>query len=149
MQHARERELTDGRADCPVRANATLKGRGEGRHETGILGSCGMRRLLDVRHDCAGGRSQPAGPKKALMLAILALATIVATAPARAQTYDPDYPVCMHVFGFANYFDCSFTSLPQCAASASGRSAQCVINPYYASAYEEPIRRPLRRHRRR
>jgi hypothetical protein len=44
-----------------------------------------------------------------------------------------------------NYYDCSCTSLPQCNASASGRSAQCVINPYFAGA-EEPQERHYRRH---
>jgi Protein of unknown function (DUF3551) len=34
------------------------------------------------------------------------------------------------------------TSLPQCNASASGRSAQCVVNPYWANAYQD---RPIRR----
>ena len=55
-------------------------------------------------------------------------------APARAQTYDPKYPVCLQVYDDMThfYFDCSFTSMPQCAASASGRYAQCVVNPYYA-----------------
>ena len=62
---------------------------------------------------------------------ILALAIVtigmVSIEPAAAQTYDPAYPVCMHVFtrGF-NYY--SYTSLPQCNVSASGRAAQCDIN---------------------
>ena len=47
---------------------------------------------------------------------------------------DPAYPVCLHVWGPANYYECSYTSLPQCNESASGRAAQCVINPYFASA---------------
>jgi hypothetical protein len=38
--------------------------------------------------------------------------------------------------------ECSYTSLPQCNASASGRSAQCVVNPYWANAYQD---RPIRR----
>ena len=29
-------------------------------------------------------------------------------------------------------------SLAQCAATASGRSAQCEVNPYYANAAMEP-----------
>jgi hypothetical protein len=41
----------------------------------------------------------------------------------------------MHVVGLgSDYFNCSFTSLAQCAASASGRSAQCDANPFYAGA---------------
>ncbi len=30
------------------------------------------------------------------------------------------------------YFECGYTSMPQCQASASGRNASCVVNPYYA-----------------
>jgi len=78
-------------------------------------------------------------PQEALMripaLAILATATVLTAAPTRAQTYDPAYPVCLHVYNRgANFYECRYTSLPQCNASASGRAAQCVINPYFASA---------------
>jgi hypothetical protein len=51
-----------------------------------------------------------------------------------AQTYGPGYPVCLHVYGPATYYDCSFTTLAQCNATAAGRSAQCVVSPYAASA---------------
>ncbi len=67
-----------------------------------------------------------------LAVAILALATVSMAAPAAAQTYDPAYPVCLHVYGRITYWECSYTSLAQCAGSASGRAAQCEINPYYA-----------------
>jgi hypothetical protein len=73
-----------------------------------------------------------------LILALLAIAVVSVAAPAWAQTYDPNYPVCLQVFGTLNYFECRYTSLPQCAASASGRSAQCVPNPYMANALEVP-----------
>jgi Protein of unknown function (DUF3551) len=79
-----------------------------------------------------------------LVWAILAIGT-VSIGPAAAQTYDPAYPVCLHVYGPAVYYECRYTSLPQCNASASGRAAQCVINPYYASAAEPA---GYRRHRR-
>jgi hypothetical protein len=80
-------------------------------------------------------------------LAVLAIGTIAAAAPARAQAWDPNYPVCLRVYGPASYNECRYSSLAQCAATASGRSAQCVVNPYFASA-EEPRGRPYRRHRR-
>ncbi|WP_245310841.1 DUF3551 domain-containing protein [Bradyrhizobium valentinum] len=79
-----------------------------------------------------------------LALAILAIG-MVSIGPAAAQTYDPAYPVCLHVYGRLNYYECRYTSLPQCNSSASGRAAQCVINPYFASA-QEPA--GYRRHRR-
>ncbi|MCW5703841.1 MAG: DUF3551 domain-containing protein [Bradyrhizobium sp.] len=66
--------------------------------------------------------------------AALCSAMIFSVAPAHAQTYDPKYPVCLQVYQSMVdfYFDCSYTSMPQCQMTASGRSAQCVINPYYA-----------------
>jgi len=81
------------------------------------------------------------------VLAILAIVTASAAGPARAQTYDPDYPVCLHVYGPASYYECRYTSLAQCAGSASGRSAQCAVNPYFSNAWVEPSGRHDRRHR--
>jgi hypothetical protein len=82
-------------------------------------------------------------------LAIFTIATALTVAPARAQTYDPAYPVCLHVYSRgANYYECRYTSLPQCNASASGRAAQCDINPYFASAHVPGAGRHYRRHRR-
>jgi hypothetical protein len=77
-----------------------------------------------------------------LALAILAIGT-VSIGPAAAQTYDPDYPVCLR---WAHYYECHYTSLAQCNASASGRAAQCMINPYFASA-QVPAGRAYRRYR--
>jgi hypothetical protein len=74
----------------------------------------------------------PHASATATALTILA-ATIALPAPARAQTYDPSYPVCLQVYqGMVDfYFECRYQTMAQCAASASGRSAQCVVNPYY------------------
>ncbi len=79
-----------------------------------------------------------------LRLAILAIGLASVAAPASAQTYDPAYPVCLHVYGPITYYECSYTSLPQCNLSAWGRAAQCVVNPYFAAA---AVVRPHRRHR--
>ena len=86
------------------------------------------------------------------LLTLTAIATMFVAADASAQTYDPHYPVYMHVYtsggrgGGGDYYDCSFTSLPQCHASASGRSASCDLNPYYA--FDEPPPPPRKRHKR-
>ena len=82
-----------------------------------------------------------------LSLALLLLATILAAAPARAQSYDPAYPVCLHVFGEleGERMDCVFTSFAQCAASAFGRPATCLINPYFARASVPPAKMGRRR----
>ena len=84
-----------------------------------------------------------------LALAFLAIAAASATPPARAQTYDPAYPVCLQIYQGWNdyYFECAYTSLAQCNLSASGRSAQCIVNPYYAGGKTAPPRRRDRRHR--
>ena len=69
---------------------------------------------------------------------ILSIAA-VSGVPAQAQTYAPGYPVCIQTYGIdGGYIDCSYTSMGQCQASASGRAAQCISNPYFAAA---PARR--------
>ncbi len=81
-------------------------------------------------------------------LAILAIGVVSSAAPAQAQTYDPFFPVCMHVVVWGGpYEDCSYYTMSQCAYSASGRAAQCNINPYYVGA-RDAFARSDRRHRR-
>ena len=70
-----------------------------------------------------------------LALAILAIG-LASLGPAAAQMYDPAFPVCLRLYDRTIYYECRYTSLPQCNASASGRPAQCVINPYFASVQE-------------
>jgi hypothetical protein len=83
-----------------------------------------------------------------LALAFLVVGIASGAEPARAQTYDPNYPVCMQVYdSMGGYIECGYTSLAQCAQSASGRAAQCIINPYYAGATASPGPRD-RRYRR-
>ena len=73
------------------------------------------------------------GPTRALSLVIPAIGLVSTVGPARAQTYDPSYPVCLQVYDIGGgYIDCSYMSLPQCNASASGHPAQCITNPYFA-----------------
>ena len=66
----------------------------------------------------------------------LTMGIALAAGQARAQTYAPGYPVCMHVvpWGGGAYYDCSYNTMAQCSASASGRAAQCDLNPYYVGA---------------
>ena len=71
-----------------------------------------------------------------LALAILTMAAASVTSPARAQAYNPRYPVCLKVienFG-SERIDCAYTSIEQCAPAASGRAGQCIVNPFYAGA---------------
>jgi Protein of unknown function (DUF3551) len=69
---------------------------------------------------------------RAPVWAVLITATFFVAAPVRAQTYDPSNPVCMQTYGiFGDSIECNFTSLAQCAPSARGRAAQCIVNPYF------------------
>jgi len=78
---------------------------------------------------------------RVLACTVLTIAMVVWAAPLRAQTYDPNYPVCIQTYAIGGgSIDCSFTSLAQCAASASGRSAQCYDNPYFAQRDRKPSR---------
>jgi hypothetical protein len=87
-------------------------------------------------------------------LTLTAIFTLLGAADASAQRYDPAYPVCMHRWlsggpsgGGGDYFDCTFTSLEQCRATASGLPATCDLNPYYAyNETQPPRRRPKRVH---
>jgi hypothetical protein len=69
------------------------------------------------------------------MLGLLAISAISAVGPAPAQA-GYDYPVCLRVYGPASYNECSYTSIAQCKATASGRAAECYPNAF--AAYPEP-----------
>jgi len=48
-----------------------------------------------------------------------------------------DYPFCIKGCDFgAGRGDCSFSSLQQCQATASGRDAYCAENPYFNTKAE-------------
>ena len=85
---------------------------------------------------------------KFVMPSIIVVAALMSASPAFAQIYDPHYPICMHVYGekIGERMDCTFNSLDQCTATASGLPATCLINPYYADAR---TRTPPRQHRKR
>jgi hypothetical protein len=118
----------------------TLRGLARERELTEINMVCLLRRVDAVTSI----------PREVLMripaLAILATVMVWTAAPTLAQTYSPDYPVCLQVYSqMGGYIECAYTSLAQCDQSASGRAAQCVINPYFASA-QWPRKRDHRRH---
>jgi predicted secreted Zn-dependent protease len=74
---------------------------------------------------------------------MLSIAAISGT-PAQEQTYGSAFPVCIQTYGITgNAIDGSYASMDACRASASGRAAQCIANPYYAAT---SVRRKLRRY---
>jgi hypothetical protein len=77
-------------------------------------------------------------------LTLVAIGTLLAGAPAHAQTYDPTYPVCMQIYGPVGYLDCRYASLAQCKYLAVGRSATCQVNPYFQPKKSAPPRRARR-----
>ena len=92
-------------------------------------------------------------PALGILTVVMVLTSIVSTSmvstsvPALAQTYSPGYPICMYAYRWGGSdVDCSYATLAQCAASASGRGATCMANPYFANA--QMPGEPNRRHRR-
>ncbi|MGY3616439.1 DUF3551 domain-containing protein [Bradyrhizobium sp. USDA 10063] len=78
--------------------------------------------------------------------AILVIGAMLAALPAKAQTYDPRYPICMQVFSIDGpAIGCGYTSMAQCKASASGRAAECFANPYFAGPNTKAPARTRRR----
>jgi hypothetical protein len=80
-------------------------------------------------------------------LTILTIFTVFTAAPADAQTYNGNYPVCIQLYlrDGARSIECGFSSMEQCQATASGLSAMCLLNPYYARESREPAYRQPRR----
>jgi len=82
--------------------------------------------------------------------AILATIAVLTAAPARAQTFGGNAPFCLqhwHWGGGGGTIYCGYSSMAQCHANASGLSAMCVTNPYFANAQvprEPAYRRPRR-----
>lgn len=78
-----------------------------------------------------------------LALGLSAFAAVLAAPPLQAQTFDPSYPVCLHVFGEleGERMDCIFNSMSQCRIAATGRPAMCLINPYLAQRQPTARRR--------
>ena len=80
-----------------------------------------------------------------LIWMILASGTILAISPSHAQTYDPNYPVCFQITEWGGtHIDCSFTSMPQCQATASNLGV-CFANPYFRHEPMKPQSRAYRR----
>ena len=114
-------------------------GRSAAHYTTAKFGKLIPRRLIWINIACflgaLGGADIKEAPMRTLAaLTILTMSIALADGQARAQTYAPGYPVCMRVtnWGGSTYYDCSYYTRNQCAASASGRAAQCDPNPYYS-----------------
>jgi hypothetical protein len=78
-------------------------------------------------------------------LPLILLTCLAAPAAAQAAAPYDNYPICLQVYFPSNTIECSYTSIAQCKATASGRAAQCMVNPFFVSSAVEP--RAHRRHR--
>ena len=80
-------------------------------------------------------------------LAILTTFVVLTAAPAMAQTFSGNYPVCLQLYlrDGARSIECSYSTMEQCQATASGLAATCLMNPY-AREPREPAYPPPRRY---
>ncbi|MVT54646.1 DUF3551 domain-containing protein [Bradyrhizobium yuanmingense] len=69
---------------------------------------------------------------RALACLLFVLIAISATGPAAAQRFGGNFPVCLQEWewGGGTYISCQYRSFEECRASAAGRSAMCLENPY-------------------
>lgn len=82
---------------------------------------------------------------RGVALAVLAAGMMMAAASAPAQARE--YRFCVQSPETGIPGDCSYNTYAQCRASASGRFADCNINPRYAfSGSERPRHRRHRAH---
>jgi Protein of unknown function (DUF3551) len=80
---------------------------------------------------------------RTLALTILTMGIVLAAGQARAQTYDPAYPVCLYVVKWGGaYYSCAYYTMDQCRAWSNGQT--CSLNPYYAGA-SAPVRQGHRK----
>ncbi len=67
-----------------------------------------------------------------LVCTILAIGMVWFAAPARAQTYDPGFPVCLQTYGInGGYIDCSYSTLAQCASVGVGPCGPMLEQPVF------------------
>jgi hypothetical protein len=64
---------------------------------------------------------------RCIILALLAVGSVSMAGSGPAAAAAPVYPYCIQ--SQIDGTDCSYTTYEQCAASASGRGVDCVINP--------------------
>ncbi len=77
-------------------------------------------------------------------IAAAGLMSLMTTVPSEAR----NYRYCLFEGGGIMGRDCSFETYAQCAASASGRIADCRINPMWAfGGQDQPVRKKKRRYK--
>ena len=65
------------------------------------------------------------------ILISLVMGSLAVICAAPAEAVGTRHPYCMQGRSSPGLSNCSFNSLRQCRASASGRSLTCIANPFY------------------
>jgi hypothetical protein len=68
-----------------------------------------------------------------ILTALLAVGGFGMAVPGSAQTALSQYPFCMQGDDNPGWSGCSFNSLQECQAAASGTLAECLSNPWYVA----------------
>lgn len=64
--------------------------------------------------------------------------------PAQAAT---SYPICLRVYGNPTYDECAYTTMSACRLSASGRPAECFVDPFFGQRWTPAAPHPRHRAR--
>lgn len=69
---------------------------------------------------------------RALPFLLIIWITIAAPAPAAAQRFAGNYPVCLQKWewGGSSSIRCEYSSWEECKAAAASLPAMCLVNPY-------------------
>jgi len=80
---------------------------------------------------------------RALPFLLIAWITMLAPAPAAAQRFAGNYPVCLQrwEWGGGSWISCQYNSWDECRAMTVGLSAMCLPNPYVQRP-SPPVRNP-------
>ena len=66
--------------------------------------------------------------RAALVWIVLGTGLACCTTRTVAQTYDPNYPVCIETYSIGGgYINCSFTSMPEMQSDGLGRGGNALI----------------------
>ena len=81
---------------------------------------------------------------RALPLLLVVWIVMSAPAPAAAQRFNGNYPVCLQQWewGGGSSISCQFNSWEECRALTRGLSAMCLQNPYMPQQPTAPISNP-------
>jgi hypothetical protein len=78
------------------------------------------------------------------VVACVALVTLSLTCAIPAHAVGTRHAFCLQGYEYPGLSYCPFDTYEQCQASASGRNLQCVANPFFNGASDDPYAYPNR-----